>query len=171
MQRRTPRLPAFCVAALLVLAVAACDRGEPPPPLPDPALAPAASPVQPGDPGYEIFPHVADGTPAEALEPDGRMAPWSLAVQVGATLQALAEACGQHDADELARMHDGQRAAMAGHGVDQERWDTVWNWAYRQARQKIALQPAADLARGCASLRDMQEEAERPGGILRPMAL
>lgn len=146
-----------------VLVLAGCGAGEPPPPLPEPA-----SPA--GSLNNEIFPHVPAQLPSQALEPDGRMAAWAMPVQVGATLQALAEACGQHDLAQLQRMRDEQRDAMAEAGVDMERFETVWNWAYRQARQKITLQPPGELERGCAGLERMQEEAVRMG-TMRALAV
>lgn len=155
------------IAALLALALGACGPGEPPPPLPEPATPPQA---RPGGIEDEIFPHVSAQMPAEGLEPDGRVAPWALAAQVGATLQALAEACGQHDAAQLRQMQDDQRDAIAEEGVDMDRFEAVWTWAYRQARQKITLQPAADLERGCASMREIELDAERMGEMMRPMS-
>ena len=173
MSRCPSRLPSkpwpLTIAALLVLALGACGSGEPPPPLPEPATSPQQA--RTGGIEDEIFPHVSAQMPAEGLEPDGRMAPWALAAQVGATLQALAEACGQHDAAELRRMQDDQRGAIAEEGVDMDRFETVWTWAYRQARQKITMQPAADLERGCASMHQMQLDAERMGEMMRPMPL
>ena len=157
-------------SAVLALALGACGAADPPPPLPDPAPPDASGPPA-GDIEDEIFPHVSARLPDEALEPDGRMAPWSLGTQVGATMHALSEACGQDDPAELQRMREEQRAAMAREGVEPERFDAVWTWAYRQARQKITMQPAAELERGCASLRQMQEDAERMQGMMRPMAL
>lgn len=171
MSRCSLRLGAGLLSpAVLALALGACGAADPPPPLPDPAPA-AASPPVAGDMEEEIFPHASARMPAEALEPDGTMVPWSLGAQVGATMHALAEACGQDDTAELDRMHDAQRTAMAGKGVDLERFDVVWTWAYRQARQKITMQPTAELERGCANLRQMQEDAERMQGMMRPMAL
>ena len=153
---------------LLALALGACGPGEPPPP--EPALPPPPPPAA-GDLEDEIFPHVSAQMPAEGLEPDGRMAPWSLGVQVGATLQALAEACGQHDAAELEQMRDRQRTAVVADGVDAERFDAVWTWAYRQARQKITMQPPEELERGCQSMHKLQQDAERMDAMMQPMAL
>lgn len=164
MSRCRSRLP---FAALLALALGACGSGEPPP-LPEPALPQQQAPA--GDIEDEIFPHVSAQMPAEGLEPDGRMASWALGAQVGATLHALTEACGRHDPASLRRMRDGQRDAAAGEGVDMDRFDAVWTWAYRQARQKITLQPPADLKRGCARLDEMQQDAERLEQMV-PMAV
>lgn len=156
------------LAGLLVLTLCGCGPGEPPPPVPAPAPAPAVAPL-PGI-GTGILPEVPARLPPEAREADGSMAPWALPAQVGATLQALAEACGQEDSDQIRRMHGEQRAALEAGGVDLARFETVWDWAYRQARQKIALQPSADLEQGCAGLERMQEDAARMGA-LRAMAL
>lgn len=173
MPRCPSRLPpgrwSLTIAALLALALGGCGSGEPPPPLPEPASAPQQA--RTGDIEDEIFPHVSAQMPAEGLEADGRMAPWALAAQVGATLQALAEACGQHDAAQLRQMQNDQRDAIAAEGVDMDRFEAVWTWAYRQARQKITMQPTADLERGCASMRQMQLDAERMGEMMRPMSL
>lgn len=152
--------------ALLVLALGACRPGEPPP-APEPAVEQARA----GDPEDEIFPHVSTQMPAQALEPDGRMAPWALGAQFGATLHALAEACGQHDREALRQMRDQQRGAVATEGVDMDRFDAVWTWAYRQARQKISMQAPAELERGCGSLHEIQQESERMKEMMRPVAL
>lgn len=156
-----PRLLPLLAATALLLG--ACGPGEPPPPAP-PAPAPVA------DIEAEIFPHVSARMPAEGLEPDGRMAPWALGAQLGATLHALAEACGQHDPVALRQMQEERRGAVAGEGVSVNRFDVVWTWAYRQARQKISMETPDELGRGCASLREMQQEAERMEQMLRPMA-
>lgn len=152
--------------ALLAVMLGACGSGEPPPPLPEP---PAPAPA--GDIEDAIFPHVSARMPAEGLEPDGRVAPWALGVQIGATLHALAEACGEQDLPSLQVMQREQRDAVMAQDVDAGRYDAVWTWAYRHARQKITLQPSTELARGCAGLHEMQQDAERMQELMRPMAL
>lgn len=165
------RCPSRSLAALVVLALTlgACGREEAPP-LPAPAAEPSPQ-AQPVDIEDEIFPHVSARMPAEGLDPDGRVAQWALAAQVGATLHALLEACGQHDEAALRQMHDEQRDAMIGVDVDAARFDAVWTWAYRQARQKITMQPSADLERGCARLQDMQQEADRMRAMMQPAVM
>lgn len=155
-----PRL--IPLAAALVLALGACggsdDPGEE-----MPALVAQAPAPEPGPPSEHM--------PAEGLEADGRMAPWAVAVQIGATMHALSEACGQHDAASLRQMQATQRADMAAGGVEGERFDVVWDWARRHATEKIGAQPAEELEKGCARLIEMEEEAARMGEMMQQMAL
>lgn len=160
------------VALVLGLSLAACggDRG-------DGGADPDQTPVAAPGPAVEATPEAAppeplsEKMPTAGLEPDGRTASWAVAVQIGATLHALTAACGQHASAELERMHDEQRDAMSGEGVDPARFDAVWSWAYRHAEEKIEAQSPEDLAKGCARLIEMEEEARRMGEMMRHMAL
>ena len=162
-----PQLRLFPLAAALALALGACggggdDPGEEAtvaPAVPAPAPAPAPEPEP-----------LSDEMPVEGLEPDGRMAPWAVAVQIGATMHALGEACGQHDQASLGRMRAGQRAEMTAGGVDADGFDTVWDWARRHAEDNIAAQPPEELEKGCARLIEMEEEAGRMGEMMQKMS-
>ena len=60
---------------------------------------------------------------------------------------------------------------LESEGVDPARFDAVWSWAYRHAEEKIEAQSPEDLAKGCARLIEMEEEARRMGEMMRHMAL
>ena len=158
-----PRWRLMPLAAALALALGACSGGGD-----DPGEG-AVVPARPA-PAPEPEP-LTDQIPDEGLDADGRMAPWAVAVQIGATMHALGEACGQHDAASLRQMQAGQRADMTAGGVDGARFDAVWDWAHRHASAKIAEQPAEELEKGCARLIEMEEEAARMGEVMQQMAL
>jgi len=158
-----PRLRLVPLAAVLALTLGACDGGDAPgedamrvPAAPQPAPTPEPP---------------SDEMPAEGLEADGRMAPWAVAVQVGATMHALSEACGQRDAASLRQMQATQRAEMVAAGIDGGRVDAVWDWARRHAVARIDEQPQEELEKGCARLIEMEEEAARMGEVMQQMAL
>ena len=159
-----PQLRLIPLAAALALALGACGSGSD-----DPggeAVAPvAAAPAPPPEPEP-----LADEMPVQGLEPDGRMAPWAVAVQIGATMHALSEACGQHDQASLRQMQATQRAEMTAGGVDADGFDAVWDWARRHASANIAEQPPGELEKGCARLIEMEEEARRMGEMMQKMS-
>ena len=160
-----PRWRLIALAAALALALGACGGSDDPG---EDAAAPVA--VAP-PPEPEPEPPLSDQMPTEGLEPDGRMAPWAVAVQIGATMHALSEACGQHDQAGLRQMQATQRAEMTASGVDAGGFDAVWDWARRHASVNIAAQPPEELEKGCARLIEMEEEARRMGEMMRHMAL
>ncbi|MEN1943079.1 hypothetical protein WCE55_04345 [Luteimonas sp. MJ293] len=149
---------------VLALALAACS-GEGPEEGAATGSDPAPIPSAPAQP--EPAPQLSEKMPVEGLEPDGRIASWAVAVQIGATMQALSAACDHHDDSTLRAARDDQRAQMVATGVDGERVDAVWDWAAHHAELKIAEQPAAELESGCARLIDMEEEAQRLGEAMR----
>ncbi|MGY0560544.1 hypothetical protein ACW7G2_07485 [Luteimonas sp. A277] len=153
---------------VLALALAACS-GEGPEEggasLSDPAPLQSA-PAQP-----EPAPELSEKMPVEGLEPDGRTASWAVAVQIGATMQALSASCDHHDEATLRQARDDQREQMVAAGVEAARVDAVWDWAARHAELKIAEQPAAELESGCARLIEMEEEARRLGEAMNNMSL
>ena len=160
-----PRSRLIPHAAVLVLALGACGSGDDDPG--EETLAPvAAAPA----PAPEPEP-LTDEMPVEGLEPDGRMAPWAVAAQIGATMHALSEACGQHDQAGLRQVHATQRAEMTAGGVDADGFDAVWDWARRHATENIAVQPPEELEKGCARLIEMEEEARRMGEMMQQMSL
>lgn len=142
----------------LAFALSACGQDDAPA---DARQAPASWAAD-GDIEAEIFPHASAQMPAEGLDPDGRLAPWAMGAQVGATLQALAEACGGDSAARAEEIGRQQRDALTVQGVDMARFDAVWTWAYRQARQKLAMQPRGELDEGCARLREIERDE---GGV------
>lgn len=162
-RRAWPQWRLIPLAAALALALGACSGGAD-----DPGEA-AVAPAQPV-PAPEPEP-LPDHMPEEGLEADGRMAPWAVAVQIGATMHALSEACGQHDEASLRQMRAGQRAEMVAGGVEGGRFDAVWDWARRHASEKIDAQPADELAHGCARLLEMEQEAARMGEVMQQIAL
>jgi len=152
------------LAAALVLALGACGGSDDPEEDAVAQVAPAPAP----DPEPE--PPLSDQMPAEGLEPDGRMAPWAVAGQIGATMHALGEACGQLDQAGLRQMQATQRAEMTASGVDAGGFDAVWDWARRHASANIAEQPPEELEKGCARLIEMEEEARRMGEMMQQMS-
>ena len=159
-----PRWRLIALAAALALVLGACGGSDDPG---EDAAAPVAvePPLEP-----EPEPPLSDQMPAEGLEPDGRMAPWAVAVQIGATMHALSEACGQHDQAGLRQMQATQRAEMTASGVDAGGFDAVWDWARRHASVNIAAQPPEELEKGCARLIEMEEEARRMGEMMQQMS-
>ena len=158
-----PQVRLIPIAAVLALALGACGGGSD-----DPGVA-AVVPVAPA-PVPEPEP-LSDRMPVEGLEADGRMAQWAVAVQIGATMHALGEACGQHDQASLQRMRASQRADMAAAGIEGDRFDAVWEWARRHASENIAAQPDEGLEQGCARLIEMEQEAARMGEMMQQMSL
>lgn len=152
---------------VLALALSACRQDAAAPDAADAIRAPAGS----DGVEAEIFPHASAQLPEEALDPDGRIAPWAMGAQVGATLQALAEACGEQTAAQSRPVAAEHRRMLALQGADAARLDVVWTWAYRQGRQKIAMQPTAELEHGCRQLREMQQDAGRMQELMREMSL
>lgn len=163
MTRRT--LPALCGPLLslsLVLAAAGCGSDRP-----QAEAEPAAAPADTA--GQDVpEPIEDDGRMPEAAHDEyGNPEVWAMAAQIGAAMQALAEACGDRDA---ARVDEAARARLlAEQDIEPARFDAVWDWAYRQSRAKIAEQPQSELERGCAELRQMQEEAERMEQMMQQM--
>ena len=159
-----PQLRLIPLAAALALALGACGSGgdDPGEEAVEPVAA-APAPVPEPEP-------LTDEMPEEGLEADGRMAPWAVAVQIGATMHALSEACGQHDQAGLRQMQATQRAEMTASGVDAGGFDAVWDWARRHASVNIAAQPPEELEKGCARLIEMEEEARRMGEMMQQMS-
>lgn len=158
-----PRARLIPFAVALAVALGACSGGG------DDPVEAAVAPVQPA-PAPPPQP-LTEQLPEAGLEADGRMAPWAVAVQIGATMHALAEACGHHDAASLRQMQASQRAEMTAGGIDGARFDAVWDWARRHAGEKIKAQPANELAQGCARLIEMEEEAARMGEVMQQVTL
>ena len=135
----------FLVLSLAVLSMAACSpqpSSANPAATPGPATAPVVD--APAD-------NPRDATPANPQHVS--------TIQLGATMTAMTEVCGLSqpaDADKALR---GIKQEMAAAGVSDAETERVFREAYEAAKAKSASAPPAEIAKGCASLKQMGDPA------------
>lgn len=133
------------ILSLAVLSLAACG---PQPSAANPAATPgpATAPVvdAPAD-------NPRDATPANPQHVS--------TIQLGATMTAMTEACSLSQPTDADKALQGIKVEMAKSGVSDAETERVFREAYDAAKAKTASAPPAEIAKGCASLREMGDPA------------
>ena len=132
------------VLSLAVLSMAACS----PQPSSDSAATAAAtdSPAT-GAPAD----NARDATPADPQHVN--------TIQLGATMTAMTEICGLSQPADADKALQGIKKEMAKSGVSDAETERVFREAYEAAKAKSASAPPAEIAKGCASLKQMGDPA------------
>ncbi|AZW29404.1 putative lipoprotein [Bordetella bronchiseptica GA96-01] len=78
--------------------------------------------------------------------------------EMGGTMHAAAQACGDYKPAELSDMKARQQQAMAGMGVSAEQFETAFAAGLEKGRQQIAGASAQQKQQMCEQLRAMPRQ-------------
>ncbi len=78
-------------------------------------------------------------------------------VRAGATMQAVAEYCGDYSAEKLSEMREQQRASIAPMGVSGEQFDQMFRTHYNEAKDQISAASETDKTAMCEKMRGVDQ--------------
>ncbi len=133
------------VLSLIVLSLPACS---PQPSAANPAATPGPATVPVADAPAD---NPRDTTPANPQHVS--------TIQLGASMTAMTEVCGLSQPADADRALQSMKQEMAKSGVSDAETERVFREAYEAAKAKSASASPAEIAKGCASLKQMGDPA------------
>ncbi|MCC2596141.1 hypothetical protein LKR43_07295 [Pusillimonas sp. MFBS29] len=73
--------------------------------------------------------------------------------QAGATIQAVAEECGDYTQSQLKEMRKQQQTSVSAMGVSVAQYDQMFEASYNNARTQIAMASPAEKAEMCEQMK------------------
>src|SRR5699024_864074 len=124
------------------------------------APAPAAvepeagqAPPQPGE--ADPVPDPAVAMPQVPTNEYGVPEPWTIAAQMGGSLQALAEGCGIQDKAGFEHMDADARRELEALGADMKAFEALWRQTHASSKREFDAGTAEQRAQACAELEEM----------------